>query len=312
MIKLLRKITSLNNLSVGTVLFRLRSETRTVPMPGQIATLLILVMVAVLVFILATVNIGNLSIQATTLSNAADSAALGLASQLASKTNYYLTTMYGEDGSGWRDPNGATNYGEGDDTPAITGKSIGMLSFVVEVIAVVVCVVFSVVSGGAGAVLVGAVAGAITNAAVYGDLDSTMAGVVQGAFVGFSIGSGLQSMGVGVGKVAGLNTGITPITPTLGSQISSAASLTSALYSVAQIQPSYFGEAARQLKGLPEYDAYREGTMLSIFSQTFEHTTNRIISFYQIVYHHHMNDSHIFIIFYREFDSYIFKFFLAN
>lgn len=50
---------------------------------GQIATILIVMMVAVLIFILVTVNVGRTSTYATTLANAADAAALSLGSQLA-------------------------------------------------------------------------------------------------------------------------------------------------------------------------------------------------------------------------------------
>ncbi len=54
---------------------------------GQIATLLILMMVVVLILILITVNLGQLSLEATTLSNAADSAVLSLGSALSTKAN---------------------------------------------------------------------------------------------------------------------------------------------------------------------------------------------------------------------------------
>lgn len=60
---------------------------------GQVATLLILVMVVVLIFIMATVNIGKVANTTTALSNAADSSVLNLASQLASKANYLYKTL---------------------------------------------------------------------------------------------------------------------------------------------------------------------------------------------------------------------------
>ncbi|MFA5401875.1 MAG: Tad domain-containing protein, partial [Dehalococcoidia bacterium] len=64
---------SLNNLREGKPL-------------GQVATLLILMIVVVLIMILTTVNLGQLSISTTNLSNVADSAALSLASQLATRS----------------------------------------------------------------------------------------------------------------------------------------------------------------------------------------------------------------------------------
>jgi len=50
---------------------------------GQIATILLFIMVLVLIMILFTVNIGQLAVTTTVLANAADSASLFLASQLA-------------------------------------------------------------------------------------------------------------------------------------------------------------------------------------------------------------------------------------
>ena len=92
MLTYLRQTTSLNNL---------RSKRSS----GQIATLLILAMVVVLVMILVTVNLGQLSLTATTLSNAADSASLLLASQLATKSRVFWETLGGttrkETTEGW-------------------------------------------------------------------------------------------------------------------------------------------------------------------------------------------------------------------
>ena len=71
---------------------------------GQIATLLILIIVVILVMILTTVNLGVISIEATRLSNAADSASLYLASQLATKANTlwnHLGQSFGFCKKGW-------------------------------------------------------------------------------------------------------------------------------------------------------------------------------------------------------------------
>lgn len=50
--------------------------------PGQIATLLVLMMVIMLIFIMITLNMGTVTLKTTNLSNAADAAGLYLASQL--------------------------------------------------------------------------------------------------------------------------------------------------------------------------------------------------------------------------------------
>jgi ABC-type cobalt transport system substrate-binding protein len=53
---------------------------------GQISTLLILMIVVILIMILTTVNLGQLSLSTTNLSNVADSSAMYLASQLATRS----------------------------------------------------------------------------------------------------------------------------------------------------------------------------------------------------------------------------------
>ncbi|MDP3723314.1 MAG: pilus assembly protein TadG-related protein [Candidatus Omnitrophota bacterium] len=76
MIRLMRKLLSLAHLATTSPRKR-----------GQIATFLLLLVVAVLIFALMTANLGHLSVKATQLDNAADSAALLLGSRLASKSN---------------------------------------------------------------------------------------------------------------------------------------------------------------------------------------------------------------------------------
>jgi len=57
------------------------------PLTGQITTFLILGLVVILIFVLVLANIGQVSATATALSNAADSTALNLGSQLATRAN---------------------------------------------------------------------------------------------------------------------------------------------------------------------------------------------------------------------------------
>ena len=67
---------------------------------GQIATLLTLSMVIVLIVIVATIKVGNVSNKATAISNAADSSALLLASQLSTKAYQLWDSLDGDPGDG--------------------------------------------------------------------------------------------------------------------------------------------------------------------------------------------------------------------
>ena len=175
MLRYLEKITSLKNLS------RARPS-------GQIATLLMLVMVGVLVMIMVTVNLGKVSNTATSLSNAADSAALYLASQLATKS----TQLY---------------QGLGNETEKChKGGFMAMfLAIIIAIIIVVVCIMFPailpamftvvnaagatvastmtlMVAGALGGAVGGALGGAIAGTGV-------LSGAIQGAMIGAAIGS---------------------------------------------------------------------------------------------------------------------------
>ncbi|MCX7767285.1 MAG: Tad domain-containing protein, partial [Candidatus Sumerlaeia bacterium] len=68
----IRNLSSLNNLKKSNL-------------SSQVATLLILIIAAMLIFVLIVANVGQVSNYATNLSNAADSASLFLASQIATK-----------------------------------------------------------------------------------------------------------------------------------------------------------------------------------------------------------------------------------
>ena len=60
---------------------------------GQVATFLLLMLVVVLIFAMLIANLGQVSLQATTVANAADSAALLLGSQLATTSNQIYTAL---------------------------------------------------------------------------------------------------------------------------------------------------------------------------------------------------------------------------
>ncbi|MFH1397229.1 MAG: pilus assembly protein TadG-related protein, partial [Candidatus Omnitrophota bacterium] len=80
MLRWFKKTTSLSNLK------------NTEPL-GQVATVLILIMAVMLVAILITANLGQVSYHATSLANAADSACLYLASYLASRAHQYWKAL---------------------------------------------------------------------------------------------------------------------------------------------------------------------------------------------------------------------------
>ena len=81
MIKYLDKIKSLRNLGRGR-----RS--------GQVATLIILIITAILIFALTVTNVGQVSNYATSLSNAADNGSMLLASIIGTKAFQLSASLY--------------------------------------------------------------------------------------------------------------------------------------------------------------------------------------------------------------------------
>ena len=286
MINYLNKTVSLNNLKI------LKPQ-------GQIATLLILIMVVMLIFILTIINLGQVSLTATTISNAADAATLSLASSLATKSRLMAQPL-------------GFNY------PPKQCKSGGMASLVfaivLAVIAIVVIILTWPVGGAPGwAILAAGTAGGAVGGAAGASYAGTpvVVGAIQGAMIGASIGYGagaaFGSTGaggtVGAGQVAG-STGATvgglegetvvgisagnaipagsvlssgtavPSVATAASAIAlhglgTAASLYNA--SVAEQNTSAaFAAAAKALSGLPEYDRIRESAFLQAFMQTVD------------------------------------------
>lgn len=204
MLQHLRKIISLNNL--------IRSNSG-----GQIATLLILAMVVLLIFILATVNLGQVSIKTTRLANAADSAALLLASQLATKANFLLNALKAQDGE-----EGA-KFKDGP-PPALCSKSRGILGTLLAILAIIAMAILcqgclaaighfllgsalgakialligvklTAVMTTVGAMAVGAVAGAIGGAISYeGDIKGILMGAMQGMMIGAAMAGGYYTL----------------------------------------------------------------------------------------------------------------------
>jgi len=148
---------------------------------GQIATLLTLVMVVILVLILVTVNIGNTSLKATALSNAADAGALQLASQLSTASRQIWKSL----------------ADEGEEGSLKSCQKGGLCGVIVAAVMAIVAVVITLITWGGASVLavmaIGALAGAIGG--LQGGLMMGLKGnalwnqVILGASIGAAIGS---------------------------------------------------------------------------------------------------------------------------
>lgn len=174
---------------------------------GQIATFLLLGVVAVLIFALMTANLGQVALTSTRTANAADAAVLLLASQLATKARVLWET---------------------NDQKIEKCKKSGFLA---QLIAIVAAVVLIVVTWGAaaplaamlpalvssamfvgvgtattltmtGAMIVGAIGGAV-GGAIGGAIDGQGAlfGALQGAVIGAAIGGAMSGTVLGGGQV---------------------------------------------------------------------------------------------------------------
>ncbi|MDD5004883.1 MAG: hypothetical protein PHS93_00025 [Candidatus Omnitrophica bacterium] len=146
---------------------------------GQIATLLILIMVIVLVLILITVNIGEVAVKTTAITNVADASVLQLASQLSTRSRQLYESL-------------------GNQTKKCYQQ--GWVAVVLAALFAIAAVVVSILTLGIGTplalVAIGALAGAIgaaTGAAIQG---MTIAGskafwntVLMGACIGAAIGA---------------------------------------------------------------------------------------------------------------------------
>lgn len=294
MLSKLKKISSAANLGKGSV-------------SGQMATLLVLVMAGLLIFVLTTINIGQVAGNSSKLSNAADSAALLLASQLATKSHYIYKSL----GDKWE-----------------ICKKGGMLHIVLAiVIAIIVIVVASYLAPAIFAVLgptfataatatapaalttIGAISagaaggfvgGAIGGGIVSGTVGGTVMGAAQGAAIGASIGygyagmAGLQSgttttigssgMMEGIGSaisgsnVASVGGGMSTLTiPTYvgtGAAVMGGLSTGASIYNAAvaeQNVSSAMSRISKALNGLPtETERFRESAFLRGLSLTVD------------------------------------------
>ena len=243
-----------------------------------------------LILILTTVNLGQLSISTTNLSNVADSGALTLASQLAARANQIGGSLQ-------------TSCGNPIECCQSGGGFGGLLGAIIGAIIAIVIVVVTWGWGayGAFAIMAGFVGGAVggaAGAAISGT--PILQGAIQGAMIGAAIGGaaymgagafGLESAlftpvtaAEGLGAQAAGSTVIwegsqayilsTTLIPSAagavaGGALSASASLYNA-YVADQNQAAAFTAAARMLNGLLDYDRYRESVLLQVFSQTVD------------------------------------------
>ena len=192
-----RKTMSLNNLSSAKA-------------SGQIATMLILFMVVILLLILTTVNLGNISVKTTIVSNAADTAALLLASRLASRSRQMFDSLI-------KDPDERKEYERDHNKVVKSCVKTGILPGIIGGLVVAVGLfvpglhfllpligTFGVTTTGgviAATTLVGAGVGAGAGA-LAGKISGigAGAGAMQGAMVGASVAGGYLAFGTGFGS----------------------------------------------------------------------------------------------------------------
>lgn len=256
---------------------------------GQIATLLILIIVVVLIFILTTVNLGQLSLYSTNLSNVADSSALYLGSQLASRANQISQSLVNSCGD-----------------PMKCCKKGGFGGLFGAIIGAFIAIVITVATWGWGAYGAFAIAAGFIGGAVGGAVGaatagtSVMQGAFQGAMIGAAMGAAAYAGAAGFGAESTLFTPVsagdgiaaqaagstvfwegsqayvlstTLIPSTIGAvgvgALSTGASIYNA-YVADQNQAAAFAAASRMLNGLPDYDRFRESVFLQAFSQTVD------------------------------------------
>lgn len=273
---------------------------------GQIATWLLVVLIVVLILALALANLGHLSVQATTVANAADSAALSLGSQLATRANTLCKSIAKPAPDGTRSCTSAERCRK-TGFAAMLGAIIGAVAMIAVMIALPGATPALLGSVHAMLTAAGAVGGAAGGAA-GGAWAGTGAGIgaLQGASIGAAIGGGVGAFGHfgATAAVAGSSTGVGTVsaggvlssTGLVGTASVSGASV--ALPAVVALTPSVIGAVAggalaagsnilsgvvqeqissdafarvsKSLTGLPDYDRIREGMFLQALSQVVD------------------------------------------
>ncbi len=223
---------------------------------GQTATLMILIIVFILSLILLTLNIGQVGLKGTKLANAADTASLSLASQLASKAK-----LLGE------------NLGSGTFVLAKCKKG-GILGTVLAVIGALIAIAISPFCGGMSLIALAAIGGMI-GGMIGGALTSNnpltggLLGAVQGAAIGASMGYAFGASAAYPGCLwAESFSGMSATGLALGSL-----TVAGTIFNAAMTETdsaTAFRSITRQLNGLSEESRIRETVLFSALSQTVE------------------------------------------
>ena len=263
MVRRLKQLSSIDNLTARAT--RARAG-------GQIATFLLLMIMAALVFALMTANLGSRAITATQASNAADQSALLLGSQLSTKALQLYEAL-------------GNRYEK--------CKRGGFLSIILAIVVAIVLIVLVVfcppvgaafmamgLVGKAAIIAAGTLGGAI-GGATGGAIAGTGAaqGAFQGAMVGAAIGMGVASFG-NAGVLAGPSLpGAVPIwaTPVLasttGAVVGGGLAIGSSLYN-AVIQDSAsaaaLDAALKSLNKFPERMRMEQGVIFDALQRTVD------------------------------------------
>ncbi|MCX5704003.1 MAG: MgtC/SapB family protein [Candidatus Omnitrophica bacterium] len=215
---------------------------------GQIATMLMLFMVVILLFILTTVNLGSVSIKTTTISNAADTAALLLASRLASRSNQMFDAIIPEKEK--------ASYANDHNKVVKSCVKSGILPGVAAAIVVAATLLPLIfISGGLAAIpfwqiLVGSIIKGAYVGALVGHFSGLGAGTgaMQGAIVGASIAGGFGAFGVtqiaaGTLMVSSSTGAVIGITSSAAIYVSLAGAIVGSIIGAAT---SLYGQAVRE------------------------------------------------------------------
>lgn len=254
---LLKRLISLNNLIRPGV------------EAGQVATLLILIMIIGLILVMATVNIGQVAVNSTALSNAADTAALSLASSLATKSRMY-----------WE---GLGNTFEHCEKRNLLGLILALIIAIIITIVTWGCAWYTIILAAAVGGAVGGMIGAMITGTNIGS------GILMGAMIGAAVGSvavGVQNITVLLEDAAFLSSGMSG--PTLAGSamtftvfgsvyLGAAVSMASGLMSLwnrgdmaINMERVILDQLSKQLGKLDEQSQYRETTIFAALARTID------------------------------------------
>lgn len=230
---------------------------------GQVATVLILIISAVLVFTLVVANIGEVSKYATKTSIAADSAALLYASQIGTKSTLISAQL--------------CSCGDCRKCCVKTGLAA-------VVIAVICAIIVTIATWGMAwyTIILAATAAGAVGGAIGGAIAGTgvMQGAIQGAIIGACIGiAATGAAGTGAEFYGAFAEYLSAAGITVFECITVAASLGVALTASASIynasvqdraRGNVVAEISKALNGLPETQRRRESVFFQALSQTID------------------------------------------